>query len=477
MREQTAKRARWALAFGMGIAGLLGGCGGDLTAGIQGSGAPVASSVTTVGPIMGFGSIFVDGVEYSTGGAQIRIDDQSGTESQLRVGHIVTIKGTINADGLTGTATEVSFIGDLRGPVAQLDVAGGTFKVLGQNVRVTDATLFDDSLAVADLSGLQNGTVVEVSGFPTAGGVVSASRVEPGNAANGFQIRGTVQALDPTASTFRINSLTIDYSGVAPVGTLANAAIVSVQGNTIAPSGALVATRVEVFPGLGAGANDRGRLEGVITSFVSNTDFTVNGQRVLTDGSTDFNLQGVTLGVDVPVKVRGTFNAAGALVASRVDVKPQSLSLVRGVVDSASASSSTLTVLGVPITTSGTTSFNDKSSLHLRPFRLADVRSGDYVEVRGVANSSGGGLTATLVERDKPENRSYLQGIALNVASPNFTVLGVPVSTDSQTSFPGSGGGQDAGARFFSDAPGRLVKVRGTLAGNTLLAEQAQIRH
>lgn len=476
MREQTATRARWALAFGMGIAGLLGGCGGDLTAGIQGSGAPVASSVTTVGPIQAFGSIFVDGVEYSTGGAQIRIDDQSGTESQLRVGHIVTIKGTINADGLTGTATEVSFIGDLRGPVTQLDVAGGTFKVLGQTVRANDATLFDESFTVADLSGLQNGTVVEVSGFPTAAGVVSASRVESGNAANGFQIRGTVQALDTAASTFRINSLTIDYSGVAPVGTLANAAIVTVQGNTIAPSGALVATRVQVFPGLGAAANDRGRLEGVITSFVSNTDFTVNGQRVLTDGSTDLNLQGVTLGVDVPVKVRGTFNAAGALVASRVDVKPQSLSLVRGLVDSASASSSTLTVLGVPITTSGTTSFNDKSSLHLRPFRLADVRSGDYVEVRGVANSSGGGLSATLVERDKPEDRSYLQGVALNVASPNFTVLGVPVSTDSQTSFPGSGG-QDAAARFFSEAQGQLVKVRGTLAGNTLLAEQAQIRH
>jgi hypothetical protein len=115
--------------------------------------------------------------------------------------------------------------------------------------------------------------------------------------------------------------------------------------------------------------------------------------------------------------------------------------------------------------------------MHVKSFKLADVRTGDYVEVRGTADSAGTGLNATLVLRDQPEDRVYLQGTALNVASPNFTVLGVQVTTDAQTQFPGQGGGQDAGARFFSNALNQFVRVRGTLMGNTFLADQAQIRH
>jgi hypothetical protein len=461
----------------MGLMSLFVACGGEMSAGIQGSGSPVASGVTAVGPISGFGSIFLDGVEYSTSGAQIRIDDQPGTEADLHVGQIITLKGIVNPDGLTGTASEVSFSSDLRGPVSQIDLDAGTFVVLGQTVRVTDATLFDDDFQAPAITGFPVGVVVEVSGFLDGAGNLVASRVEASTAMSGFRVRGAVQALDTMAHTFRINSLTVDYNGVAPTGTLANGAIVSVQGTTLSANRTLIATRVQVFAGLNAAAEDQGRIEGFITAFVSNADFTVDGQRVITDASTELNLRGTTLGLNVPVKVRGTFNASGVLVASKVEVKPQSLSLVRGPVDSVSATGNTLTVLGVPVSTNSSTSFDDKSSLRLKSFKLADVRSGDYVEVRGTADAAGTSLTATLVERDTPEDRSYLQGIALNVASPHFTVLGVQVTTDSQTHFPGSGGGPDAAARFFSDALNQFVRVRGTVVGTTLLAEQAQIRH
>jgi uncharacterized protein DUF5666 len=477
MYTPTRTRSGWALALGMGLMSLFVACGGEMSAGIQGSGSPVAAGVTAVGPISGFGSIFLDGVEYSTSGAQIRVDDQPGTEADLHVGQIITLKGMVNPDGLTGTASEVSYSGDLRGPVSQIDLDAATFVVLGQTVRVTDATLFDDDFQAPSLTGFPVGVVVEVSGFADAEGDLVASRVDPSTAASGLRVRGTVEGLDTTAQTFRINALTVDYSGVAPNGTLANGAFVSVQGTTLSAGGALIATRVQVIPGLNGAANEQGRIEGFITAFVSDSDFTVNGQRVLTDASTELNLRGATLGLDVPVKVRGTFDASGVLVASKVEVKPQMLSLVRGLVDSVSASGNTLTVLGVTIATNGSTWFDDKSSLPLKSFKLSDVRTGDYVEVRGTAEATGAGFTATLVERDKPEDLSYLQGIALNVASPGFTVLGVQVTTDSNTRFPGSGGGPDAATRFFSDAANQFVRVRGTVVGNALLAEQAQIRH
>src|SRR5262249_25946903 len=97
------------------VAGLCASCGGEETAGIEGSGAPVATSVVTTGRITGFGSIIVDGVEYATSGATIRIDDQSATEAQLHVGDVVTIKGTLNSDGVSGAAMDVSFTADARG--------------------------------------------------------------------------------------------------------------------------------------------------------------------------------------------------------------------------------------------------------------------------------------------------------------------------------------------------------------------------
>src|SRR5688500_8262076 len=75
---------KYQIEFGMGRRLLLSGlasaslllvaCGADQVAGIQGSGAPVASGVTSVGPVTGFGSVFVDGVEYATSAAQIRIE-------------------------------------------------------------------------------------------------------------------------------------------------------------------------------------------------------------------------------------------------------------------------------------------------------------------------------------------------------------------------------------------------------------------
>lgn len=449
----------------------LAACGVDQVAGIEGTGAPVASSVTSVGPISGFGSVIQGGVEYQTSGAAIQIDDQPGTEAQLQVGEVVTIKGTVNPDGTTGVATQVSFTVDLRGPVSQVDATAGTFTVLGQLVRIADDTLFDDSLQPASIDGIQVGANVEVSGTLNAAGELIASRVEPAAAGASLQVKGQVQSLDTTAHTFHINGLTIDYGSITPTGTLTGTSTVLVRGTGLL-NGVLVAAQVRVLGPLNVAANDKGKLDGIITAFTSSADFTIGAQRITTDSSTVFDLGGAQLGVNVPVRVSGTFNASGVLAASRVEVKPKNLSIVRGLVDAVSAPNKTLTVLGVAITTNVGTSLSDKSSQKVRFFSLADVRTGDYVEVRGVPGSGGNTLVATLVERNKPEDRSYLQGLAANLATPSFTVLGVQVMTNSQTRFNGPNPQQ-----FFTDAVGQTVKVRGTFTGGVLVADQVQIKH
>jgi hypothetical protein len=454
---------------------LLASCGGGSDGsmqlgGIQGSG--IAS-----GPITGFGSIFVNGIEYSTSGAQIRIEGQSGTESQLRVGQIVTLKGRVNSDGKTGSATEVSFNDSVQGPVTQLNVAGGTFVVLGQTVRVTGSTLFDDNLQPASIEGLQQaGLIVEVSGFPNATGEIIASRIEGKSAGTGLEVTGTVGSLDTVARTFRINALTVDYSGVAPEGTLADGKIVEVKGTSFTTSGALRATRVEVSSGFGGAANDTAEIEGVITRFTSNADFELNGQRVTTDSSTQFALNGLTLGLNVKVEVEGTFNASGVLVARKVDVKLDNSSRVRGLVESVTAQSNSLRVVGVNVTTSVATELEDKSSLQLRPFRLTDLRTGDYVEVRGIEAQSGG-ISAAILERMNPDNKTFLQGTVRNVSEPSLSVLGVSVTTNASTQFRGTDDGALTSAQFFSQAANHLVKVRGSVFSGAFIADQAELEN
>ena len=98
------------------------------------------------GTITGFGSIFVNGVEWQTSGATITVDDNPGTESELKVGQVVTVRGTLNAAGTNGTADSVEFDNSVEGPIASIDLATGSFVVLGQTVLVSADTGFDDNV-------------------------------------------------------------------------------------------------------------------------------------------------------------------------------------------------------------------------------------------------------------------------------------------------------------------------------------------
>ena len=450
------------------------GGGGTDTAGIQGSGvtSPTATGTSTVGTITGFGSVFVNSVEYNTSGAQITIDGQPGTEAQLEPGQVVSITGTVNSDGTTGAATQLAFVGDVQGPISQMDVTHNSFTVLGQTVVLTDGTLLDSSTQPADLSGLQIGNVVEVSGFANATGQIVASRIATKAAGSTLQVKGAVQSLDTVARTFQINALVVDYSSVSAAPTLKNGAIVVVQGTTLNGTGALVATTVTAFRGLGASANQHVDLQGLITSFTSG-DFFVNGQEVTTDANTLMVLHGVTLQVNVPVRVTGTINAMGILQAQRVEAKQQGASALAGAVDSVSASDSSLSVLGVKVVLSSLTELDDKAQ-HLKSFRFSDIHIGDYVEVAGAENPPGTVNAATLV-RDKANIETVVQGVASNVASPNLTVLGVAVVTTAQTRYTVPGGGADKVGAFFSQAPNAVVTITGRFSGGVLTADEAAI--
>ena len=148
------------------------------------------TEIVAVGPISNFGSIVVNGVRYDTDSATFMMDDEVGSQSDLSVGQIVSVKGTVDASGSTGTANTVFFDDVVKGPVQSIDVASQSLVVLGQTVLVAADTSFDDSFSPASLDGVSIGQIVEVSGQFDANGDIVASRIEPKPAGTQFEVHG-----------------------------------------------------------------------------------------------------------------------------------------------------------------------------------------------------------------------------------------------------------------------------------------------
>ncbi len=252
-----------------------GGGGGD-TAGIGGSG------FISSGTITGFGSVFVNGVEFETDSSAFDIEGTSGTQNDLAIGMVVRVNGTINPDGITGNASSIIFDDELQGPVSGLNVITDTasFTVLGTTVKIDrNLTSFDGT--GFDFDTITNDDNVEISGFFDSIGVLTASRVELKDDAfvpnvSIVEIKGDVLAWDGT--NFTLNGLTILASGAElddlPNG-LSDGIRVEVEG-TFDGTDTITANKVQSEE-LELDDSEEFEVEGLITGYVDNTNFNVNG--------------------------------------------------------------------------------------------------------------------------------------------------------------------------------------------------------
>jgi len=288
-------------------------------AGIQGSGHRSFLAVGTVTSVDSAG-ISVSGVPYSTSGTSVEIDGAPGSQTQLQLGDVVTVSGTDGTGQSQAVADQVSFSGNVRGPVSTTDVSGGTFLVLGQTVRTDSQTLFSGSLKRAALAGIRPGDVVEVSGFENTQGEIVASRIDAEAANSSLRVTGAIQLLNMTQHTFRIDSLVVDFSNAAVQGFLADGVMAAVEAPAHGSPASLLASAVDVLPGLTSAPGSEGRIEGIITDLPSNTYFEVNGVPVSINSQTKIN-PNVRLILDAVVRISGQFDVNGVLVANHVQAK------------------------------------------------------------------------------------------------------------------------------------------------------------
>jgi hypothetical protein len=476
------------------------------------SGGIVRTGVAVgVGPITGFGSIIVNGITYNTDGASFTRDDNPSSQEDFKVGETVVVKGRISDDNSNAVAESVELDEIVEGPVSSLTASGIT--VLGQTVTIGLNTSVDDSCPAS----LDDASIaaVEVFGNVDASGVIVATRIECKTdlEVDEYEINGTVSSLNAGNFTFSINGLQVNYSSAEiddnfPGGTriISEGDPVEVKGlpgsldDSVTPP-VLGASKVEYRGGVLDGtAGDHYEVEGFISDFASTTQFNVRAGSlaiaVTTTSSTVYEGgSAADLGNNLKVEVEGELDSNNNLLATKIEIKTSTNVRVVGLVDAVSATNNTVTILSITVNTSTTTTrFEDKTDARIEPFRIGDIRVGDYIEARG-QELPPGEITAFLIERDDPDADTELRGfvepasVVIDENDPayrdSFRILGVTIdATAGGISYRDTNDLAITADQFWAvieieaaGGNGYLVDVTGTeeADGTTLTARELQL--
>ncbi len=427
----------------------------------DGSQTPAQDSViekTTSGVITGFGSVFVNGVEYETDGARFVVDGVEGDESLLKLGMVVTLSGSASTDG-TGQAVNIEFEDEVEGEVLANNIlTDGTLNVMGLIVHVNEDTVFESQAAeVANLEGILQGNIVEVSGYSAGDGTVWATRIEVKKMVHEkgeeIEVKGIIGNL--TATQFVIGDLTVDYTNASLdadiTDGLQDGMLVEVKSEEGRDAnGVLLASKIELKNANGRkqlrydSDDEKVELEGVITAITSNTEIDVNGAPVVLDANTRFIHGNInTLTVGLKIKVVGVVNADEKLLAEKLVYKPTGDVKLEGQVTQIDLTNNTFVMYGRTITVDNYTMVKDeKDEAGQVPvkynFGVDDLVEGDWLKIKAYENADGG-LTAIKLKRENAEadQRGKISGIidAIDPAILQLTISGITVDYSGYTDF------------------------------------------
>jgi hypothetical protein len=439
-------------------------CGGG-----GGSSQPVAAAPTVpvaavsdepvvvkVGPITGFGSVFVDGERFETSstGTSYLSDDNPVSEDDLKIGMIVRVRASSTNDEGEWIADDVEFDESLEGPVDS--VAVDSFVAMGQTVNVTADTRFDDGLTLVDLAA---GDIVEVSGYRNAADEIDATFVEREvlSDVDEYEVLGQVRDLDTDAETFRVGGLTVDYSGAVldDLGAgLANGILVEVEDDNRAYTAGdllMLATKVEgefvaefkddddddrdgdgIRDDDDDDDDDRDEFEivGLVTEVIDANAFRMGALEVRHGSGTEFSGgSAADIVVGSKLEVEGDLTGGDVIDADEIEFEDNEAK-VSGVVNEIDLEGERIIVMGIQVDVSRAEIEDDAGDIE--PFTLEDLAVGDFVELEG--SETDDLIVAEELERDEADD-SEIRGTldSFDATAGTVTILGRTISTDSQT--------------------------------------------
>lgn len=355
---------------------------------------------TTAGTINVFGQT----IKTTSTGQLPTVFDGFSSLSQLVVGDLVKVSGTVASDGsITATRIERklkdgSELFRISGPVQNLDTTAKTFTLVG-NATVTVSYANANLLPTGAV--IENGKLVSVvsANAPAASGgktVLSASVIEikarklPDS--SDTTVGGPINDFQSLAS-MRIGDVQVDASAATlKDGTVAADVVngAQAQAHGTVKDGVMKADSLKVFK------NDtalKALLIGQVTDYVSLANFTLRGTVV--DGSAAKFTKGsaADLATGAWVQVTGQLTPSG-VKAIEIAVQPPPADKpahLAGTISAVDATAKTFTLLGT------TVNWNDATKVSPDGKSLASLAAGVAVSVDGSYSATSGVFTATSV--------------------------------------------------------------------------------
>ncbi len=465
-----------ALSAAIGLSFALGGCGGGGGGGgvannppPVGNPPPTDTAMTVVGPVTGFGSVYVNGIRFDTSNSSYEVDDQEAfDDSALSVGMVVRVKGTVASDRRSGRADSIDYDDELEGPVENtaLDPSDATIKnftVFGVQVTADEnLTVFraedDRSFGFATLG---DGDHVEVSGYYVDGALLASYIKKEDANDDEFEAKGTVSGFDGSGFALVLadgNQLNVTLAPGAEIPSqgVQDGQYVEVEGTLPDPVSAprdLLASKVELEDDdYFDEDDDEAEIEGVLD--FDNGAWSIGSVSLILDTQTEYEPAGLRDAIADQsaegrfVKAEGDYDGSALRVreleAEGADGDDGEL-IVRGQVagvDPANATKAgTLSFRFPPLTGTVAVEINERTLFAdddgTAHFDLSDLNPGSsFAKVKAYLNEAGD-LVATRLEREdgsRYEIQAPADAVEPDVA---ITVLNIRFGLDAGTEYDG----------------------------------------
>ena len=312
---------------------------------------------------------------------------------------------------------------ELKGNIDSFDSIEA-FTVNGHSITTNLFTRYEDGNP--DL--LAVGIEVEVKGHQAEDGTIVAKKIEFESEDDNdreSEIEGEITSFT-SATEFTIGEQAITTTANTEfdngsVESLALGVHVEVEGH-INNDGILVADEIEFEEA------DEISVEGVVSVFVSATEFSIGEQSITTNSETEFkNSSASMLALGVTLEVEGVLDENGTLVATKVEFEEPDDVEVEGII-TVFTSATDFEIDGQHVITDEFTAFNDGTAENLA--------LGVQIEVEGYANSDGSIVAFKVEFEEFDENEVEVSGtISEFISATDFSIGEQKITTNDDTEF------------------------------------------
>lgn len=451
IRNRVIGLAAGTVAFGVISACGGGGSGGGLDVadgGIRGTGS-------SVGPVSGFGSVFVNGVRFDTRDLNGAVESNDGidAETQLSEGMILRVDGEWSDNG-EGVAESLEYDDTFRGAVSDVTLSQNneqvTFTIYGQELFATTQTVFRGTT----LANLTNDDFVRVSAYRGPDGLYRASFVGTATrneSAIELEVDLSNAEFDAGNNQILSNGFTITYADNVFANGLTEADLEAggffeIEGELMVPNeiNAISIDRDD-FRRYQQGEGDDIELTGTVqTRYVADGgnprpgELTLAGLTIRIVNETELD-DGLTLDSLQPgllIQVDGRFIGDSVVEAEEIELREPD-SKVKGSIDvnSVDPSSRRFEVGGVKIQVTPLTILTRDDDGEIDFAQLTAF--GTKVEVEGIERGAPDGIYVQAlkveVESEEDDASSFeleglLRFISLNPSANGLSILGITMS-------------------------------------------------